>query len=252
MNWPSLKTPPGAPGRTATKEEFVTDKTQHPFGGFSESGSNDIAIPEAFFTDLLPTLKDQNELRLLLYLFWHQAHQGEQVRYFRLEELAADPALQNMVGDKTALQNVLESLVNSGAALKAELSWLDETYYFINTPQGRAAVKAIETGDWQGTRSDRLPIQLTPERPNIYKLYEENIGPLTPMMADILKTDEADYPPDWIEDAIRQAVARNARNWKYVQAILKRWRTEGRGNEQNRRDNSQSPEDYRKGWLGRD
>ncbi len=72
------------------------------------------------------------------------------------------------------------------------------------------------------------------ERPNIYKLYEENIGPLTPLIADALKDAEAEYPPEWIEEALGEAVKRNKRNWKYVEAILRGWKEEGRGKEQNR------------------
>jgi len=174
------------------------------------------------------------------------------VRYFRVEELLADPALTQMIGGQPALEEALGGLIETGAILKAELAWMNEVYYFINSPQGRAAVRAIEAGEWQMPVKDRPPVQLTPERPNIFQLYEENIGPITPLMADILKADEADYPSEWIEEAVRIAVARNARHWKFVQAILNRWQTEGRGNEQNRRDNSQSPEDYRKGWLRRD
>ena len=244
--------PPEARGLKAIKEDLVAKEALPPFNGFSESESSGIEIPEVFFTDLLPLLNDPVQLRVLLYLFWHQTHQQERVRYFRLEELAADPVLTEMFGDLPALSSALDGLTRLGAILKADLEWMNETYYFINSPQGRAAVRAMEAGDWQGTNKNRPPVQLAPERPNIYQLYEENIGPITPMTADLLKEDEADYPPEWIEEAVRQAVARNARNWKYVQAILKRWRTEGRGNEQNRRDNSQSPEDYRKGWLGRD
>ena len=230
----------------------MAKKSLPPFKGFSASETSGIEIPEAFFTDLLPRLNDPAQLRVLLYLFWHQAHQQERVRYFRLEDLTDDPGLFEMVGDLSSLTKALEGLTELGAILKADLEWMNETYYFINSPQGRAAVKAIESGEWQRTKKEQTPVQLTPERPNIYQLYEENIGLITPMMADILKEDEADYPADWIEEAIRQAVAHNARNWKYVQAILKRRRTEGHGNEQNRRDNSQSPEDYRKGWLGHD
>jgi len=37
-----------------------------------------------------------------------------------------------------------------------------------------------------------------PERPNIFKLYEENIGPLTPLIADALKDAEKTYPPEWV------------------------------------------------------
>ena len=74
-----------------------------------------------------------------------------------------------------------------GAVLQAELPWLDETYYFINAPQGRAAVQAIQSGTWQDTGQPRQAIQIAPEKPNIFKLYESNIGSLTPMVAEILK-----------------------------------------------------------------
>ena len=66
------------------------------------------------------------------------------------------------------------------------------------------------------------------ELPNIYKLYEENIGPLTPLMADALKEAEDTYPADWIVDAMRIAVEKNKRVWRYVTAILERWNREGR------------------------
>jgi DnaD/phage-associated family protein len=71
--------------------------------------------------------------------------------------------------------------------------------------------------------------------PNIYRLYEENIGPLTPLVADMLREAEQTYQSDWIEEAIRIAVQNNVRRWKYVEAILRSWKEEGRDGA-NRRD----------------
>ena len=34
------------------------------------------------------------------------------------------------------------------------------------------------------------PVEIMPDRPNIYRLYEDNIGPLTPLIADTLKDAE--------------------------------------------------------------
>ncbi len=225
-------------------------ETSTPFGGFHADNSDLIRLPEAFFTQLLPIMEDLGQLRLLLYLFWHLEQQESKVRYFKWEEMVMDPSLAHMVGDENALKEALEALVDLGAVLKADLEWMNERYYFINGPQGRAAVEAIQRGEWQKSTGDRTAIQLSDEQPNIYKLYEENIGPITPMMAEILKEDEAEYPSTWIEEAIRIAVKRNARNWKYVQAILERWQKEGRGNGQNRRDDSQDAGGYRESWLG--
>ncbi len=221
------------------------------FKGFPDDGDSLIRIPKAFFTQLLPHMNDLPQLRLLLYMYWHSESQQNKVRYFRLVDLSSDPTLVMMMGDKAALDQSLVGLIELGALLKAELDWMDEVYYFINNPQGQAAVQAIENGKWQEVRKNHQPIHLVNEKPNIFKLYEENIGVITPMMAEILKDDEATYPEWWIEKAIKIAVAQNVRTWKYVQAVLKRWQKEGFGDEQNRRNDSQDPESYRKSWLKR-
>jgi DNA replication protein len=230
----------------------MTDQKGHQFSGFQEDDQKGIRLPERFFTQVLPHITDLSQLRLLLYMFWHSDQQETKVPYFRLEDLLLDPALIKMTKDEGGLRNALAGLVEVGVVLQADLSWMEETYYFLNTPQGRVAVAAIDKGEWQKEKQERRPIHLTPDQPNIYKLYEENIGPITPMIAEILKMDEATYPITWINEAIEIAVTRNARNWKYVQAILARWQKEGRGNEQYRRDDSQDPESYRKSWLGHD
>jgi DnaD/phage-associated family protein len=107
-----------------------------------------------------------------------------------------------------------------------------ETLYFLNSPRGRAAAQAFSQGSWQPGASASPP----PARPNIYKLYEDNIGPLTPLLADALKDAEQTYSPEWIEAALSEAVLNNKRSWKYVDAILRRWKDEGHAKEQNRRD----------------
>jgi DnaD/phage-associated family protein len=67
----------------------------------------------------------------------------------------------------------------------------------------------------------------------IFVLYEQNIGLLTPMIADELRDAEKTYPAEWIEDAMQEAVHLNKRSWRYVRRILERWRVEGRGGGRN-------------------
>jgi DnaD/phage-associated family protein len=62
----------------------------------------------------------------------------------------------------------------------------------------------------------------------IFQLYEQNIGMLTPMIADRLRDALEDYPPGWLAEAIEIAVSYNKRSWAYCEAILERWRTEGK------------------------
>ncbi|MHB8619479.1 MAG: DnaD domain-containing protein, partial [Chloroflexota bacterium] len=65
-------------------------------------------------------------------------------------------------------------------------------------------------------------------RPNVFTLYEQNVGLLTRMIAEELMDAEATYPRLWIDEAFRIAVESNKRNWRYIKAILGRWAAEGR------------------------
>lgn len=62
---------------------------------------------------------------------------------------------------------------------------------------------------------------------NVFAAYEQEIGMLTPIISD--KVDEAvkEYSADWVLAAIQIAVENNARNWAYIEAILKRWKVDG-------------------------
>lgn len=84
-----------------------------------------------------------------------------------------------------------------------------------------------------------IPDQNRPEQKNnitttasenlakISKLYEDNIGRLTPAIAESLKDIDEKYPPDWFEEALKESVKSEHRNLKYISAILERWKVEG-------------------------
>jgi DnaD/phage-associated family protein len=62
---------------------------------------------------------------------------------------------------------------------------------------------------------------------NLFMLYAQEIGLLTPLIADAIEDWEKSVPEKWVRDAISEAAKSNARNWKYVEAILKRWKAQG-------------------------
>ena len=121
--------------------------------------------------------------------------------------------------------------MNRGTLLLAELAIHGETRrcYVVADESGRALHQRMQAGEWRPSADGE--IELLPPRPSIYGLYEDNIGVLTPMIVDSLKDAEATFPLDWIEEAMRLAVEGNKRSWRYVRAILERWRQEGRGSE---------------------
>ena len=145
------------------------------------------------------------------------------------------------------LQEGLERAVQDNILLKAIQE--DEVYYFLNSPRGRAAVQAMQQGDWLPDEGSRQVTGLRLERPNIFRLYEENIGPLTPLISETLQDAEQTYPAGWIEEAVQIAVEKNVRNWRYIDAILKSWQKEGRS-EKDRRDSQEDRRKYIEGEFG--
>jgi DnaD/phage-associated family protein len=65
-------------------------------------------------------------------------------------------------------------------------------------------------------------------RPDIYTLYEQNIGALTPILSERLREAENLYPAAWVEEAFAEAVNYNRRSWAYIIRILENWVTNGR------------------------
>ena len=138
----------------------MSPETTRSFPGFQASDSPAVRLPEAFFTTLLPLISGPGQIQLMLYLFWHLEQDPNRVHYVRMMDLTGDPTLVDMLGGEAQIGNTLQELVALGAMLQAELTWLDETYYFINAPQGRAAVQAIQSGTWQETGQARQVIQM--------------------------------------------------------------------------------------------
>ena len=188
---------------------------------------------------------------MTLYALWYLDKMEGSVRYLRLSDFSNDTRLMQGLGPD-GLQTLADSLHRAelrGSLLRAELPGENgpEAYYFLNTPRGRAAVAAIAGGKWRPSGDARQPITLDLERPNIYRLYEENIGPLTAMIAEDLKDAEGTYSSEWIEDAVRIAVENNVRRWSYIQAILRSRQEEGH-DAQNRGNTQEDRQRYIKGW----
>jgi DnaD/phage-associated family protein len=203
------------------------------FKGFTDSETF-TQVPDSFFRELLAGIDDLAELKVTLYVLWRITHMESSFRNLCRSEIAEDEAFMRGIS-AAELDLGLKKAVQRGSLLRVENS--EGGFYFLNSPRGRANAEAMRKGDWRtSARSSSAP---PVERPNIYKLYEQNIGPLTPLIADALNEAEAEYPPEWIEEALGEAVKRNKRNWKYVEAILHGWKEEGRGKEQNRQNSEE-------------
>lgn len=224
------------------------------FKGFPEGKVRFTGIPDPFFRELLSEIDHLGELKVTLYAFWCLDNMEGVFRYLRHTYFMEDKRFMDGMGSdpqvaKAALDEALARAVRRGTFLEARLALEEgeETFYFLNTPKGRAAVQAIARGEWRHTGDAQSPLDISLERPNIFRLYEEHIGPLTPMIAEQLREAEETYPANWIEDAIRLAVENNVRRWNYVQAILSRWQEGGRDDRKDRRDTEKDRRRYVEG-----
>lgn len=223
------------------------------FHGFPEGKMRLIPLPLTFFSELLPEIDDLNELKVTLYIFWHLDQIEGEFRYLRRQDILLDEHFLTGLGKTKrarlkALDEALDRALQRGTLLMVTLTEGGEAQqlYFLNSPKGRAAVEAIQQGRWHPGSTAQAPTTLDVDRPNIYRLYEQNIGPLTPMLVETLREAEATYAQDWIFAAFRIAVEKNVRNWRYIEAILRSWKEKGR-DEQDRRDSEKARRRYDEG-----
>ncbi len=238
------------------------------FAGFPSGKNPYVPIPEIFFTVLLPEIEDSAELKVTLYLFWLLAQKQGNPRCVSDRELLADRVLLRSLkrrGDprpaEERLRQGLEQAVVRGTILCVHLRLLSEgnaqgeliDWFFFNTARSRKVVTELQGAEIVPARlltSERKRVEeesevavlanmqapvgryetahVEVERPNIFVLYEQNIGLLSPLIADELRDAADQYPMEWIESAFREAVQHNKRKWSYIRAILRRWETEGR------------------------
>lgn len=179
-------------------------------------------VPNVIFSELLPLMDDVAELHVTLHVFYLLSQKKGSPRFVTHAELRADETLMRALEYKPQnLKRGLEKATARGALLLAEAD--GAAIYFFNTPEGRKAFEQIELGESNFVANARAVAAPAEAAPNIFKLYEQYIGPLNPIIAEELKEAEQDYPPQVILDAFRIAAENNARSWRYVNKILGDW-----------------------------
>jgi DNA replication protein len=229
------------------------------FSGFP-SGAEVAPIPNLFFTAVMPRISGVAELKTVLHIFWLLSRRRGYPQFVTCTELLADPILMGGIeaGEpkEEVIREALRQAVQHGIMLHVSIDREGqlEDAYFINSETAREAINKIKQGELP-------PLVLAPRKgeeaeikplPNIFSLYEQNIGMLRPMIAEQLQEAEKLYPADWIESAFKEAVALNKRSWKYILRILERWAIEGKDDGKFRRDTEKESdrEKYIRGKYG--
>ena len=209
-------------------------------------------LPNLFLSRLLPQISDIIELKTTLHIFWSLYSKRGYPRFITYRELLGNTSLMSSFreGEKAPdeiLRQALEMATNRGTILHMLLDrdGAPEDIYFLNTKSDRQVMAKIQDGELilNGLKAGGEADIETEELPDIFTLYEQNMGMLTPMIAEELREAEKLYPETWIRDAIKEAVNQNKRKWSYISAILERWSAEGRSDGTYRRDSKKTNKD---------
>lgn len=230
-----------------------------------------VPVPGAVFGTLLREIDDLAELKTLLHVLRLLHQQPRPPRFVRRASLQADAGLLDAL---SASGGAASSGVPSDAAVSAALDLAvargtllalpvadgatEDVCYLLNTSANQRIVQQVLAGERSLGELGPIPTPKEPApadaRPSIYELYEQNIGLLTPLLAEELREAETTFPTAWIEDAFREAVAQNKRNWRYVRRILENWTAHGRGTSGTtwrRTETAQAPGDFLETRYGR-
>ncbi len=196
-------------------------------------------IPNLFFSSLLSEISDINELKVILHIFWQLYQKRGYPRFVSYQELTSNHGLISSLEiagkpPDESLDDALEKAVERGVIihLVVKVDEAPQDVYLLNTERDRQMAARIRNGEFSlaGLKAVR-PVHADTDRepqPDIFTLYEQNIGMLTPMIAEELLAAQKIYPEAWIGDAIKEAVSLNKHNWRYIARILEHWSAEGK------------------------
>ncbi|MDP1715620.1 MAG: DnaD domain protein [Anaerolineales bacterium] len=213
------------------------------FNGFTSSETF-TQVPDSFIR-LINEIDDVAELKVTLYAIWRIEHMEGNFRALCETDFEAESLGMGLNEIRIGLRKSIER----GTLLKRrpERSSVEgsqheaDVFYFLNSPRGRLVAEAVANGQWRGSAKS-MSAQLN--KSNVFRLYEENFGALTPLLSDMLREAEKNYPSAWFEEAFEIAVSRNIRNWKYVEAILARWKEKGKDERKDQQDTVKDAKRY--------
>lgn len=224
------------------------------FTGFSTDRL--IGLPSELFSEVLPAITLSSEMKVMLHVFYRLSKQRGTPRRVSWEELAHDRILQEGLrsisktrSPEELLDEGLSAAVQRTALLHIALPGEGRiiNWYLVNTPLNREWVTQARQ-----TQSVVPPNPIIDDEQygTLLALYEQNIGLVTPMLADELREAEEQYPRVWIEEAMREAVRSNVRSWRYIRKVLERWAIDGRRDEAHRSARPIKFEEYANGQFG--
>ena len=202
-----------------------------------------IPVPAAALEEWLAEIDDPGELKVTLRVVAMLAAEptrGGTPPSLSLDDLLDDDVLRRAaeLGNDDTIRRALAAALSRETLLAARvggdvrLLGNDERAREYLAETGSAPLTPAEISGAIISRSTmpeaERPVPAAPPRANIFALYERHIGTFGHGTAEQLRAAEEEYPAIWVEDAFAIASEQNVRSWGYVNAILRRWLTEGK------------------------
>jgi len=216
-------------------------------------------IPNFFLSTILPRINDISELKTTLHVLAALYRKRGYPRFVTYRELLGSAGLMSSLRGAAkppdeVLRKSLEMATKRGTIIHLvfDRDGAPEDVYLLNTESDRQIVAKIQNGELKlsGLKATEKTYIAAEEQPDIFTLYEQNVGMLTPMIAEELREAEKLYPEVWIRDAIKEAVSLNKRSIRYIVRILEHWSAEGKSDGTYQRVSKTDPDKYIKGKYG--
>ncbi len=217
------------------------------FSGFPDR-FDFMALPKPFVSQVLPLIDDLVELKITILFFKALYEKKGFPQYLTMAEILSDNEV-NLTSDEG--EQALQRIVDRGTVIQLDVG-SNSQIYLLNDERNRQIAEQISCGaiELPGIEVEKK-VASSPPIPDIFSLYEQNIGMLTPIIVEELKEALRIYPDAWINEAIGEATKHNKRNWRYISKILDNWANQGRNDGTYKRDIEKSPDKYVQGKYGR-
>ncbi len=215
-------------------------------------------VPNPLLASLLEEIDSLEELKVVLRVI-HGLHRQRKVpSSITRDELYSDrtvAAMLNASGDEleAVVDTALDAASDRGILLIPVIPGISgedsaaERIYLNTEPVRRALVRQgidpaaaaskpdrASKHNGSGRQRETWPdTEAALPKMSAITFYEQNIAPVTPLVAENIRAALEEHPEDEVLLAIRMAAEANVRSWNYITAILRRWATEGRPEELN-------------------
>ena len=198
-----------------------------------------VPVPGVIFGPVLEEIHDVVGLKCVLRIFFLLHRNRSNNGFIEMREVLGDSVLSKALEGNTKDQKrkiigrVVELAVAHGILLTQTIQTAGEKEIrlYLNSLANRKMTDSVQ----DEIRSNQpLPVlsvtECSSSGTNVFQLYEELIGIITPMAAERLKDLEKEYSAMSIQEAFRTAASQDKRRLAYVEAILRSGKESDRRN----------------------